>query len=139
MSTQPEREDVTEEWERLKEDPPVKPTVADSRLNRELEKFINHLGDQVVKVLQEFGKQAGLLLASIPPDVRRKILSGEYQPKPYNPCHCLCALHKAKAPGVCTGEAETYIHTNTPTIGPHNVPLCNSCAMAWLEKAGAVK
>ena len=58
-------------------------------------------------------------------------MTDHYIESPENPCQCLCAVHKDTAPAVCSGFADTYRHTNAPTIGGHDVPLCNPCAAAW--------
>jgi len=98
----------------------------------DLRKILNDIADQLALALRNVVR----VYESIPPEVRDGILTGKIRAVPHNPCLCLCGMHKDIATGICTGTAEIAVHTNTPTIGPHDVPLCMPCGRAWLQRAG---
>lgn len=48
-------------------------------------------------------------------------------------CLCLCSVNHAGVSGVCTGQMDTYLTFQSPSVGKVDVAMCSACVAATLS------
>jgi hypothetical protein len=54
-------------------------------------------------------------------------------------CNCLCPVNHRETRGVCTGQGDTSLRFDSPTIGEVDVAMCSGCVAATLAARVAKK